>query len=573
MKTLDLIQGSELWHAVRLQHFTASEAPAMMGASKYQTRDELLKLKATGIAKEVDTHTQRLFNKGHETEASIRPFIEHILGDELYPVTGSIEIEGLKLLGSFDGLTMMEDKGFEHKLWNEELAASVRAENLHPHYFWQLEQLLLISGAEYMLFATSNGTGEQCVWMKYYPVAGRREELIAGWKQFAADLATYVAPEAEAPKAIAEPVETLPAITYSTEFKSTGLELRSNIEAFKAAALRLVDQSKKQLETDQDFANAEARIKSCKSAEERIAAIQSNVVGEVSDIDKFVKDLGAIAEMLRQCRLNEDKQVKARKEAIKLEEITRASNEWNAVIVGYNEKLWKSAKVQMPIVHVDFQGAIKGLKTVASLRSKLNDEIARGKIEAAKIYENIITNLQLLNMIAGEYMELFADLQMICVKDADYIKAIAKQRVDEHKAAEQKRIHEEAQRIANEQIEKDRQAESARAQAAALEAVKPLEAKVAPLREEKATLLEAPQSEEVPAEYEQYATQAAEHCPSHEPQLSDYHRGHIDGKQEGIIAGLDLAIAIFMKHGEKGFVKAVEDFIEVGSQQNETKAA
>jgi len=271
MKTLDLVQGSELWHQVRLQHFTASEAPAMMGASKYTSRDDLLKLKATGIAKEVDVHTQRLFNKGHETEASIRPFIESLLGDELYPVTGSIEIEGLKLLGSFDGLTMMEDKGFEHKLWNEELAASVRAESLHPHYYWQLEQLLLISGAEYMLFATSNGTGEQCAFMKYYPVAGRREELIAGWKQFAIDLANYVMPEAEAAKAIAEPVETLPAITYSTEFKSTGLELRSNIEAFKTAAQRLVEQSKKQLETDQDFANAEARIKSCKAAEEKNA--------------------------------------------------------------------------------------------------------------------------------------------------------------------------------------------------------------------------------------------------------------------------------------------------------------
>lgn len=444
MKTLDLIQGSELWHAVRLQHFTASEAPAMMGASKYQTRDALLKLKATGIAKEVDAHTQRLFNKGHETEASIRPFIERILGDELYPVTGSIEIEGLKLLGSFDGLTMMEDKGFEHKLWNEELAASVRAEDLHPHYYWQLEQLLLISGAEYMLFATSNGTGEQCVWMKYCPVAGRREELIAGWKQFAIDLANYVLQEAEAAKAIAEPAETLPAITYSTDFKSTGLELRSNIEAFKAAAQRLVEQSKKQLESDQDFANAEARIKSCKAAEEKIAVIQSNVVGEVADIDKFTKDLGAISEMLRQCRLNEEKQVKARKEAIKHEEITRASNEWNAVIVGYNEKLWTLAKVQMPAVYVDLQGAIKGLKTVSSLRSKLNDELARGKIEAGAVFEKICLGVSLIQQFAGDKLFLFSDLQNIVDKDSEYISAVVGKRIADYEAAEQARMKQQA---------------------------------------------------------------------------------------------------------------------------------
>lgn len=566
MKTLSLTQGSAEWHQVRLQHFTASEAPAMMGASKYQTRDALLKLKATGIAPEVSDAQQRLFNRGHETEAAIRPFVESIIGEELYPVTGAIEIDDLKLLASFDGLTMMENIGFEHKLWNESLVDQVKRKDLDLHYVLQLEQQLLVSGAERIVFVVSDGTPENCVWLEYFGTPEMREKLVAGWKQFAIDLKNYVAPEAESVKPVAEPVETLPAITYTTDFKATGLELRSNIDAFKAAAQRLVEQSKKQLETDQDFANAEARIKSCKAAEEKIAVIQGNVVGEVADIDKFVKDLGAISEMLRQCRLNEDKQVKARKEAIKHEELTRASNEWNSVIVGYNEQLWNAGKVQMPAVYIDLQGAIKGLKTVASLRSKLNDEIARGKIEAAKVFDNITTNIQLLRMIAGEYMELFADLQAICVKDADYIKAIAKQRVDEHKAAEQARIQAEAQRIANEQIERDRQAEAARQQQAAQPAIE---------------TIAISESEEVPAEYEQYAAQSESADPypanpmyvaTKEMQeefeesfvdLSDYQKGFNAGR----IAGLDLALAIFIKHGSAGFAKAVEDFIEVGAPE------
>lgn len=577
MKTLDLIQGSELWHQVRLQHFTASEAPAMMGASKYQTRDALLKLKATGIAKEVSERTQRLFNKGHETEASIRPFIESILGDELYPVTGSIEIEGLKLLGSFDGLTMMEDKGFEHKFWNEELAASVRAEDLHPHYYWQLEQLLLISGAEYMLFATSNGTGEQCVWMKYYPVAGRREELIAGWKQFAIDLANYVLPEAEAPAAVAELMPALPTISYSTQFTGTTLALRSNLEDFKVGVAKLSELSKLKLETDQDFANAIARVKICEDAEARIALVKSMVIGEVASIDMFTKELDALDKVLSQIRLGDKKQVDKRKEEIKLEVITNAQAQWAEHLNLINKKL---DGVTLPHVTINLQGAIKNLRTISSLKSKANDELARAKIEANQLAEKITNNIQLLRMIAGEYMELFADLQTICVKDADYIKAIAKQRVDQHKADEQARIQAEAQRIANEQIEKDRQAELAKAQAAAVEAVKPLEAEVQPVREQQLDLVNSIHAEYeqqnnipafVPAERPMYVAtnEAQEELAEVFVDLSDFQKGFNAGR----IAGLDLALAIFIKHGSSGFAKAVEDFIEVGAPEAQSKAA
>ena len=53
MRTVDLVQGSDQWHAHRAKHFNASEAPAMMGMSQYTSRDALLKEKATGIAPEI----------------------------------------------------------------------------------------------------------------------------------------------------------------------------------------------------------------------------------------------------------------------------------------------------------------------------------------------------------------------------------------------------------------------------------------------------------------------------------------------------------------------------------------
>ena len=73
MQIVNLIQGSQEWHAHRAQHFNASDAPAMMACSSYKTRAELIKELATGIGQEVDAATQRRFDAGHQFEALARP--------------------------------------------------------------------------------------------------------------------------------------------------------------------------------------------------------------------------------------------------------------------------------------------------------------------------------------------------------------------------------------------------------------------------------------------------------------------------------------------------------------------
>ena len=79
MKTMNLVQGSTEWVEARRSTFNASEAPAMMGVSPYQTRTDLLRMKATGITQEVDAGTQVVFDRGHATEAAARPIAEEII--------------------------------------------------------------------------------------------------------------------------------------------------------------------------------------------------------------------------------------------------------------------------------------------------------------------------------------------------------------------------------------------------------------------------------------------------------------------------------------------------------------
>ena len=148
-----LTQGSAEWLAYRALHFNASEAPAMMGVSPYKTRTQLLHEMHTGLVAEVDPATQRRFDEGHRIEALARPLAEEVIGQDLFPVVGSLG----ELSASFDGLTMCETTVWEHKTLNDELRKVMYgdAPPLPLHYRVQMEQQMHVSGAERTLFMAS----------------------------------------------------------------------------------------------------------------------------------------------------------------------------------------------------------------------------------------------------------------------------------------------------------------------------------------------------------------------------------------------------------------------------------
>ena len=248
----------------------------MMGASKYQTRTDLLAIKKTGITPDVTPSQQFIFDKGHATEALARPMTEALIGEELFPIVGT---EG-NLLASMDGATMLGETLFEHKLWNESVVAQVKAGELAPHYYWQLEQLLLVSGAERVIFVCSDGTAENFVHMEYRPVAGRAAQLIEGWKQFEADLANFEM--ADAPSiVVGKAPDELPAL----RIELTGMVTASNLRVFEDSALAVIDSVKTTLSTDQDFADAKKAVKWCGDVEEAVAAAKKQALSQTQSID------------------------------------------------------------------------------------------------------------------------------------------------------------------------------------------------------------------------------------------------------------------------------------------------
>lgn len=444
----DLEQGSKEWHEFRANHYGASEAPAMMGASKYQSRTELIESKKFG-AKEVDAATQRIFDKGHEAEAKARAIAEEIIGQELYPVTGSLE--STMLSASFDGLTMDQSIVWEHKLWNEELAKAIEqfqyhGEPLPKHYTIQMDQQLLVSAADRVLFMCSDGTKENCAWCWYVRDQEDLVYLLFGWEQFGKDLEAYEAPEQEVVPTI-KSIDDLPALKINV----TGMVESSNLKMYEEQALAFIDSISTDLQTDDDFANAEKLVKFCKSAEDEIETAKKAALSQTADIDQLFRTIDKIKEEMRQKRLRLNKLVMDKKEQMRRDILQAAQSKLSDHV---NEL---SLKVQINLDDdADFLKVMKGKKTIKSLRDACDTELARAKIAVDQQAELATKNQQ---AIPEDYQFLFNDFRQIAFKNPDDFVNLVNARISAHEQKEAAKLEAERERI--------RQEEQAKAQAEA----------------------------------------------------------------------------------------------------------
>lgn len=406
--THDCQQGSDAWLSLRAGYFTASEAPAMLGVSKYQTRSDLLKRKATGISADVDAHTQRRFDDGHIAEAAARPIVEGIIGEELFPVTMTAYVDGLPLLASMDGLTMLGDTGWETKLLNQELRADVEAGELSEHYTAQLEQQLMVSGADRIYFTTTDGTPENTFGMWYESNPALRERIAAGWKQFLADLDAYEPAEAEAVAPAGRAPEALPALRIEV----TGMVTNSNIDAFRENAMAVLGSIKTDLQTDADFADAERTVKWAKEVEDKLDAAKEHALSQTASIDKLFKTIDAVKEEARAVRLKLDKLVLQRKEEIKAGIILSAKKDLEEHVAKLNNRI---GMVCMPEISGNFALAARNKRSISSLHDAVDTELAKCKISSSEIADKISTNLAWFKGFAAGYEFLFPDLAEIIV--------------------------------------------------------------------------------------------------------------------------------------------------------------
>lgn len=441
MQTIDVIQGSDEWHALRRECCNASEAPVIMGASSKMRRDELLAMKKFGVEREVGEFMQRLFDKGHEAERSIRPHIEILIGDDLYPATGIRNVDGIKMLASFDGITMLHDVQFEHKIYNAALFESVNAGIIPDEHCWQLEHQLMVSGAEASLFVVSDGTPEKMRHARYTSQPDRRKRLYLGWKQFLADLEAYEhQPEVLKPEAA--PTIALPAPSIRVD---GSIALISNLDVFGQKLREFIDGINMAPEDDQGFVDAEAAVKTLTKAQEALQLAESSALAQTASIDEMRRTVALYVDMARTTRLSLEKVVKTQKETIRTNLVSAARAAINEHLALLNKGLG-GQYLEAQSAPADFVGCIKSKRTITSIRSALNDELARTKIVANELAEKIRANLQTLTE-HEDYRFLFNDLRNIINKEPTDFALLVNDRVGRHKKAEEDKLEAERERI------------------------------------------------------------------------------------------------------------------------------
>jgi len=350
-------------------------------------------------------------------------------------------VAGLKLLASYDGITApLYDIHWEHKQFNKELYELVKSGGeLEGKHYWQLEHQLLVNGNDSCIFAVSDGTEENYADLEYHSRPERREQLIEGWKLFLTDLANFSPVEVK-PAVAGETIKDLPALVVEIagEVKS------SNLAIYKANALDFIKNINTDLQTDEDFATAENVVKFCDRVERELEVVKKQTLGQASSIDEVVRTIDQLKEEMRKKRLQLEKLVKSEKENRKNEIFNGVRQAFQLHIATCNEALAISGTgVRMPEIPADFVAAGKSKRTIETLRSACNDELARAKIEANRVLNSIDANLELMRKIAGDHKFLFADIQQLVLKDKDALEAIAKQRIAEHEAEKVRRQQEE----------------------------------------------------------------------------------------------------------------------------------
>lgn len=459
MKIIQLQQGSPEWLAHRRTVRNASDAPAMMGASPYVTRAELVRRAATGIVPEVDAGTQRVFDRGHAVEPALRELAEQMVGQDLYPVT-AISDDG-RLGASFDGVTLDESIILEAKQTNAAKMALVREGTIPPQDYWQIvQQFAVCSAARTCYYLVGDGTETGTSWLRIerFEIEHDIPRLLAGWAQFDTDVAAYQ-PEAAQAAVVAAPVAGFGALSLRVE----GRVLASNLDSFRADAEAFIARLPKpdDLQTDQDFADAESAVKACTEAESRIKAAKDAALAQMADVDAVLRAADSVAETIRAARLALDKVVKAEKESRKealaragVEAIRKHYQQINLTLTGFELTL-------PPSIHAEVGAAIKGLKSLESMRAKIDAAVAQAKIDASQEADRRRLSIAVLDQYA-EHRGLLPDAAaLVATKSPDDLRNLIVARVAEHEA----KIRRQAEEAAERERERIRQEEAAKARA------------------------------------------------------------------------------------------------------------
>ena len=183
-----LAQGSPEWREHRRKHRNASETPAVMGLSPFQTPYQLWQVKL-GFTQQVVTPAMR---HGSELEPVARAAYERQTGRVMQPL---VVVDG-EYSASLDGSTLGGERiveikcpahGCDSSLWKSVLVGEVP-----EHYRWQVEHQLMVTKADVADLYIFDGTDG--ILLEVRPDPGTWSRIQGAWDEFMRFVARSEAP-------------------------------------------------------------------------------------------------------------------------------------------------------------------------------------------------------------------------------------------------------------------------------------------------------------------------------------------------------------------------------------------
>lgn len=228
------------------------------------------------------------------------------------------------------------------------------------------------------------------------------------------------------------------------KIETRGEVLSSNLDEFREAvrgALALVNRSP---ESDEEFGQAEVDVKALRSAEAVVVSAKEQALSQAEGLQRLFAALDESREEIRAARLDLEKQIGARKEAMRLELVEAAK-----------ERIDCDPSVRSRFDAM-LESSIKGKRTIRSIQEGLDVAVAcanKSITEAKKVIDEFVAEY-------GEAMVM--DREELEIKRADVVGVELRRRLEVMRAKEEKKRLEEEARIAREAEKAAREEAAAR---------------------------------------------------------------------------------------------------------------
>ena len=215
-----------------------------------------------------------------------------------------------------------------------------------------------------------------------------------------------------------------------------GRIITNNFKEFESAVEGILGRIKTNLESEEDFAQAEKIVKACKSAESELSRVQKEVLSQTGDVNELVDRISTFGTRFKKTRNELERQIKTAKEDRKKQILTEHYKDLLNFIDNCNKALYPY-RLPFDLSEKDISEAGYSKKTLPTFEKAIRDAVKHHKEVFAKVLQDYQEKLKIFdNPAYHNYRDLFADMGDLLTYPADQFIQTIDSRIQSHQARE-----------------------------------------------------------------------------------------------------------------------------------------